>query len=165
MRLYHGSTAPVEFPRILETQRLLDFGKGFYTTTNREQAERWAIIKQKRIGKTAKAFVTEYGFLDALISNQLLNVKIYTQPSEEWLDFVVQNRNEDTKHGYDLVIGPVANDTLYQTFTLYEAGILTKPETIARLKVHPLFDQVSFHSHKVLKHLEFIVTYPVRINK
>lgn len=65
-------------------------------------------------------------------------------------------------HYYDVVIGPVANDTLYQTFTLYEAGILTKPETIARLKVHPLFDQVSFHSHKALEHLKFIDAYPVK---
>lgn len=162
MKLYHGSPAPVEQPRILETQRLLDFGKGFYTTTNREQAEKWAIIKQKRLGKTSESFVTEYKFLDSLISNQLLNVNIFSQPSEEWLDFVVQNRNEDTNHGFDLVIGPVANDTLYQTFTLYEAGILTKPETIARLKVHPLFDQVSFHSYKALEHLEYRHAYPVQ---
>jgi hypothetical protein len=162
MKLYHGSTAIVEQPRILETQRLLDFGKGFYTTTNRDQAERWAIIKQKRLGETAKSIVTVYEFKDLLLTNQSLTVRRFIQASEEWLDFVVQNRNEDVNHGYDLVIGPVANDTLYQTFTLYEAGILTKPETIARLKVHPLFDQVSFHSHKALGHLKFIDAYPVK---
>lgn len=164
MKLYHGSTAIVEQPRILETQRLLDFGKGFYTTTNREQAERWSIIKQKRLGETAKSIVTVYEFNDLLLTSQSLNVMRFNQTSEEWLDFVVQNRNEDINHGYDIVIGPVANDTLYQTFTLYEAGILTKPETIARLKVHPLFDQVSFHSHKALDHLKFIDVYPVKAN-
>lgn len=162
MKLYHGSTAIVELPRILETQRLLDFGKGFYTTTNRNQAERWAIIKQKRLGETAKSFVTTYEFNDLLLTSQSLNVMSFNQASEEWLDFVVHNRNEDVNHGYDVVIGPVANDTLYQTFTLYEAGILTKPETIARLKVHPLFDQVSFHSHKALGHLKIIDAYPVK---
>ena len=66
-----------------------------------------------------------------------------------------------TDMGY-LVVGPVANDTLYQTLTLYEVGILTKKETIARLKVHTLFDQVSFHSHKALEHLKFRSAYPVK---
>jgi len=49
MKVYHGSTEIVEYPLILDTQRLLDFGKGFYTTTNQEQAEKWALIKQKRV--------------------------------------------------------------------------------------------------------------------
>lgn len=66
MKLYHGSTAIVERPQILEVQRLLDFGKGFLHNTNREQAERWAIIKQKRLGETAKFFVTEYEFHNSL---------------------------------------------------------------------------------------------------
>jgi hypothetical protein len=48
MKLYHGSTIIIEKPIILDSQRLLDFGKGFYTTTNKEQAERWALIKAKR---------------------------------------------------------------------------------------------------------------------
>jgi hypothetical protein len=161
MKLYHGGIAVVEQPQILDTQRLLDFGKGFYTTTNMGQAERWAIIKQKRLGETAKSLVSEYEFDDFLLADQTLNVMLFKQASEEWLDFVVQNRNENVNHGYDMVIGPVANDTLYQTFTLYEAGILTKPETISRLKVHPLFDQVSFHSPKALVHLKFIDSYLV----
>ena len=47
MKLYHGSTYFVESPEVLETQRMLDFGKGFYTNTSKEQAEKWALIKQK----------------------------------------------------------------------------------------------------------------------
>jgi len=114
------------------------------------------------LGETTKSFVTTYEFNDLQLTSQSLKVIRFNHPSEEWLDFVVQNRNEDVYHGYDVVIGPVANDTLYQTFTLYETGILTKPETIARLKVHPLFDQVSFHSHKALEHLKFIDSYPIK---
>ena len=60
-----------------------------------------------------------------------------------------------------MVIGPVANDTLYQTLPLYEAGILTKPETIARLKVHPLYDQISFNTTKILSRLVFEIHYEV----
>lgn len=161
MLLYHGSVETIIQPKILEAQRLLDFGKGFYTTTNKEQAERWAAIKQKRTIKTVKAFVTVYEFNETLLKNDTLKIKIFTQADEEWLDFVIHNRSIDSATDYDLVIGPVANDTLYQTLTLYEAGILTKPETIARLKVHPLFDQVSFNSHRALEHLKFMDAYPV----
>jgi len=161
MQLYHGSLEIIEHPKILDQQRLLDFGKGFYTTTNKEQAERWAAIKQKRTVKTAKAFVTVYEFNEILLKNNTLKIKIFTLADEEWLDFVIYNRSFDSVGDYDVVIGPVANDTLYQTLTLYELGILTKPETIARLKVHPLYDQVSFHSHKALEHLKFRYAYPV----
>ena len=90
-------------------------------------------------------------------------LKEFDKADENWLDFVVKNRNEVYIHGYDLVKGPVANDTLYQTLSLYETGILTKPETIARLKVHPLFNQLSFHSNQAIKHLQFEKTYKINL--
>lgn len=156
MKLYHGSTDIIQQPLILETQRLLDFGKGFYTTSNQQQAERWAIIKQKRIGSSARSYVTVYEFDENILENQSVKVKVFDKANEEWLDFVVRNRNEEVYHFYDIIKGPVANDTLYQTLTLYETGILTKPEAIARLKVHPLFDQVSFHNQGVLANLKYV---------
>jgi len=162
MQLYHGSVEIIEHPKILDQQRLLDFGKGFYTTTNKEQAERWAAIKQKRTSKTAKAIVTVYEFDENLLTSDSLKIKIFKQANEEWLDFVVHNRNINSAANYDIVIGPVANDTIYQTLTLYEVGILTKKETISRLKVHPLFDQISFHRQIVLEHLKFMDSYPVK---
>ena len=159
MQLYHGSTELIKYPKILEQQRLLDFGKGFYTTTNKEQAERWAAIKQKRTSRTAKAIITVYELDENLLNSEILKVKIFTQANEAWLDFVIHNRNIESGTNYDIVIGPVANDTLYQTLILYEAGILTKKETIARLKVHPLFDQLSFNTQKALEYLKYIRSY------
>ena len=88
MQLYHGSVEIIEHPKILDQQRLLDFGKGFYTTTNKEQAERWAAIKQKRLLKKAKAFVTVYEFNEILLKNDTLKIKIFTQANEQWLDFI-----------------------------------------------------------------------------
>ena len=38
MNLYHGSYIQVSQPKILTQVRLLDFGMGFYTTTDKEQA-------------------------------------------------------------------------------------------------------------------------------
>lgn len=161
MQLYHGSIEIIKHPKILEKQRLLDFGKGFYVTSSIEQARRWALIKKKRATGKAKAIVNVYHIADDLIYTSELKIKIFSEASEKWLEFILFNRSNDTPHGYDIVFGPVANDTLYQTLTLFESGILTKPETIARLKVHRLFDQFSFHTPAALACLDFVEAYVV----
>lgn len=161
MKLFHGSTIIVEQTRLLETQRFLDFGKGFYTTTNQNQAERWALIKQKRLQSEAKAIVSIYHLPKDIFSDKLYEIHEFTKADEQWLDFVFQNRKRSAEHKFDMVIGPVANDTLYATLTLYEVGILSKPETIQRLKVHKLFDQISFHSEKAINQLVFFESYEV----
>lgn len=163
MKLFHGSTAEIIKPLVIESQRLLDFGKGFYTTTNPDQAEKWALIKQKRISTSANCIVSVYHFDDSLFGSGKFNIKKYDKANEEWLDFVVGNRRGLIEHNYDLVIGAVANDILYQTLSLYESSILTKSETISRLKTHLLFDQVSFHNANVLSYLSFINSYQVEI--
>ena len=126
-----------------------------------EQAGNWALIKQKRIIDASKAFITVYDFDDTLFNAENLIVKRFDNANDEWLDFVVGNRKGNETHLYDVVIGAVANDTLYQTLSLYETGILTKSETTSRLKTHLLFDQISFHNNKVLSHLKFIESYEV----
>ncbi|MEI6754022.1 MAG: DUF3990 domain-containing protein [Paludibacter sp.] len=126
MKIYHGSTEIIEKPLILESQRLLDFGKGYYTTTNSDQAEKWAVIKRNRIGNEAKSIVSEYEFDDKLLLSERYRVKIFEEADEEWLDFVVNNRRVHKNHPFDLVKGAVANDTLYRTLSLFETGILTK---------------------------------------
>lgn len=155
MKIYHGSTELVHLPTILNTQRLLDFGNGFYTTTNYEQAQRWAIIKRNRIAKEADAVVNVYNFDEKLLDTDIFKLRLFKTADEDWLDFIVSNRRSSIPHPYDIVMGAVANDTLYQTLTLYETGILTKQETIVRLKVHTLFDQLSFHTSEVLKKVIF----------
>ena len=42
MIVYHGSNMIVDHPDVRHSFRDLDFGRGFYVTTIREQAERWA---------------------------------------------------------------------------------------------------------------------------
>lgn len=163
MKLFHGSTIIVENPKLMENQRFLDFGKGFYTTTNQNQAERWAIIKQKRMRSQTKAIVSIYQLPKNIFSDKLLQIQEYTKADEQWLDFVFQNRKGTAEHNFDIVIGPVANDTLYATLSLYETGILSKTETIQRLKAHKLFDQVSFHTEKALSYLKFFDSYEVKV--
>lgn len=159
MKLYHGGTEIINKPLMLNNQRLLDFGSGFYTTTNREQAEKWAIIKQKRIGSPAKAIVSVFQITDYLLESDNYKVKHFQDANEEWLDFILSNRRENINHSFQIVKGAVANDTLYASLLLFESGILSKQETITRLKVDKLFDQISFHDQQVMDELEFIEHY------
>jgi hypothetical protein len=160
MKLFHGGIEIVEYPKIFDVQRLLDFGNGFYTTTNINQAESWATIKKKRIGNV-KSIVSIYEINDDLIYNPNYQTKIFEKADEQWLDFIVSNRKGNLIHPYDIVKGPVADDTLYTTLLLFETGILSKKETIIRLKTHKLFDQISFHNKEVIKELNFTEAYEV----
>jgi len=162
MRLYHGGTEPVQKPLIIETQRLLDFGKGFYVTSNQDQANRWALIKQNRNGSNTIATISVYEFDEKLFDNGTYEVKLFETANEAWLDFISSNRQKHINHPFDIVKGAVANDTLYATLVLYEAGVLSKQETIIRLKAHKLFDQISFHNQMVLSELKFIESYQLK---
>ena len=161
MKLFHGSTEVVENPKLIENQRYLDFGSGFYTTTNQNQAERWSIIRNKRLNNSGKPIVSIFQISKDLFARQDYRIKKFIHADEQWLDFVFNNRKGLHTHNYDIVIGAVANDTLYSTLTLYESGILSKQETIKRLKIHKLFDQISFHNDLVLKELVFFDSYEV----
>ena len=149
MIIYHGSTQIIDCPRLIESDRFLDFGKGFYTTTNIEQATRWATIKQKRTAAKV-AYVNLYEIDNDLLSNNDLSILLFPNANREWLEFVTGNRRGNPLHEYDIVKGAVANDTIYQTLVLYEAGAYTVEETVTRLKVHRLFDQISFHTERAL---------------
>ena len=154
MILYHGSTEIVDKPKILIAEHYLDFGYGFYTTTSREQASRWAEIKKKRTN-SENSFLNIYEIDDSVFLDNSFTMLNFDNPSHEWLEFVIGNRNGKAMHNYDFVQGPVADDRLYQTFTMYETGILTSEETIRRLKINKLYDQLSFHTEKALKKLIF----------
>lgn len=154
MKLYHGSTEKIETPQIIKSNHFLDFGYGFYTTTSLEQATKWAQIKKKRIlGQNAYVNVYE---VDEYFLESLPKVLEFTSASRSWLEFVINNRRGLSTHSYDCVKGAVADDTLYETLSLYESGVLSVEDTIKRLRVHHLFDQISFHTNKALNKLKFI---------
>ena len=126
MRLYHGSTMTVRKPAISRSRSKTDFGKGFYTTTSREQAEKWAQIKKNREGddENVRAVVSVFEFDEKLLDSAQYNTRHFSGATAEWLDFVVSNRKGDASHDYDIIMGPVANDKLYATISLYETGVL-----------------------------------------
>lgn len=155
MKVYHGSLNQVKKPTIERGRPSTDFGKGFYTTTNFEQAKRWALNKRKTEGGEAKAFVSTYEIEDNLLHDKKYNIKKFDAPEAEWLSFVVNCRRA-VAHSYDIVFGAVANDRIYTTITLYESQILTAEETVARLKVNDYYNQISFHTDSVINELHFI---------
>lgn len=162
MIVYHGSNLIVDQPRLVNQNRTLDFGYGFYTTTNQNQAISFAEKVTDRRGSGSPC-ISMYEVPELDILKRKLKVLILPEPDEEWLDFVFANRSGTySGNQYDIVFGPVANDTIYRTFIAYEAGILTKEETIARLKVKKLFDQMTFTTEMALKELKYIGQYKYR---
>ena len=155
MIVYHGSVVSVEVPIILGSERMLDFGNGFYTTSNKDQANRWSeIVAEKR--KTKTRIITEYEFDLETAKNALLVVS-FDKPNAEWLDFVCSNRNgQKPPVSYDIAIGPVANDQVYAVVTLYEQGVLSKEAAIIELRVRKLYNQILFHTEESLKCCQYI---------
>lgn len=159
MILYHGSNTIVKEPKLIEQNRFLDFGYGFYLTTNKTQAENFA--QKVVIRRGGKPIVNVYEF-DEETSLAKIKFKRFDSPDGEWLDFVSEHRN-GTYAGeiYDLIIGAVANDDVYRTLQVYGAGILTKEQAIEALKIKKLFNQYVFASEQSLKLLKFIESVEV----
>ena len=153
MILYHGSNVEVCEPKLLKNQRELDFGKGFYTTSDLEQASRWAKRTAARL-KQSRGAVTVYCIDDDQLN--LLSVLSFDEPNEEWLRFVAANR-KGTKESddYDVIFGPVANDQTMPVIDLYLDGMYDEAEAIKRLLPQKLKDQYTFKTEKALNLLNF----------
>lgn len=151
MKIYHGSLEIVRNPAIRKPNRTLDYGEGFYTTTDYQQAASWVMRHKKN---------TDVGYVNVyevdLECIKKLNTLWFDEPTDEWIDFVDNNRNKPGfTHNYDFVYGPVANDRVYACFALYESGVFGKEDLLRELKVYDLVDQLLFHTDAALEHLEF----------
>ena len=154
MILYHGSIVVVENPEIRVGDRYLDFGYGFYTTMNEEQAIKWT-EKQKNRNGTNIGYISTYDF-DVEKAESELKIIRFDKADKEWLDFVSANRKGQCPETYDIVIGPVADDGVYEVVRFYEIGVYDLEEALKRLKVEELYNQVLFHTEKSLSYLKFI---------
>ena len=159
MRLYHGSTVAVRKPSLRPGRSNADFGKGFYTTSNPEQAERWAHIKQER-EQSSRAVVSVYEFDESFLDNSDLNIRHFDGADEPWLYFVTDCR-KSRSHDYDLVLGPVANDKVFTTVNLFESGVLSAEAAILQLRAYKTYDQLSFHTDRAIGALRFVEAHEV----
>ncbi len=150
MEVYHGGYCAIESPEIITGKYTKDFGTGFYCTELKEQAIRWA-----RRYDIPTVSVYEFEL------NHDLNVLHFKEMTEEWLNFIVECRNQ-VPHKYDIVIGAMANDQVYNYISDYVGGILTREQfwVLAKFK-HPTH-QISFCTPEALKCLSFVKAVEIK---
>lgn len=154
MELYHGSNVPVFNPKLIESDRKLDFGSGFYLTSSRDQAGRWANLTTMRRGK-GKPTITVFRRDETEVKN--LSVLHFKSANESWLNFIATNREgKSSDQKWDLVIGPVANDRTMPVIRLFLAKVYTVSETLRRLLPQKLDDQYTFRTEKAIDTLSFL---------
>ena len=131
--LYHGSTLSIEHPLAKVGRADLDFGRGFYLTSLRSQAEQWAARVQLLRASTT-AWINVYEFdMDAAIKAgfKLLRFDAYDQ---HWLNFIVASRNgKQPWKDYDIIEGGVANDRVIDTIEDYLNDIITIEQALGQL--------------------------------
>lgn len=134
--IYHGSCYQVKEPNIIKGKYAKDFGNGFYCTILREQAEKWA-------RKYDTSFINVYESHD----NPSLKIKEFTIMTEEWLDFII-NCHNGKEHQYDIVVGAMAEDQVYNYVNDLINGIITREVfwELAKFK-HPTH-QIAFCKEK-----------------
>lgn len=152
MKLFHGSNVVVQTPKILSGLRALDFGAGFYLTSSRLQAQKWTGAVARRRG-TEEGIVNSYTLDDNF--HLVLRVLEFPTANADWLDFVVQNRKGQIVSSYDLVVGPVANDSTLPVIDDYMDGKYDKEEAVKRLMPQKLTDQYAFLTEKAIQFLRF----------
>ena len=154
MKLYHGTNVDFDVIDLTKSNKYKDFGKGFYLTDIRSQAEELAAKKSRLFG--GYPVIQEYEFDESLLSSAELKVLKFDKPSTEWAEFIFKNRNRDYNftHDYDIVIGPIANDGVAYLLGRYEEGTLTIEELSDKLDYKKLNSQYFFGTNKSLKYLK-----------
>ena len=146
MIIYNGSYMEVTKPDVSLSRANVDFGKGFYTTPLREQAVKWAQRYKARMGSS---IISIYE-LDEEKMRRDFWVKEFTEYSDEWLDYIVSCRREECPKQYDVVIGGVANDKVFDTIELFFDGLIEKSVAIERLRYEKPNLQICFCSQNVI---------------
>jgi hypothetical protein len=155
MRVFHGSYAEVGEIDLTKSRNNLDFGKGFYVTKIRSQAEFWA-TRMGRFYKT-DGVVSEFEFYENAFEHYALKVLRFSSYTEQWLDFVVLNRDPKSPipaHDYDIIEGPVANDDVNDRINDYLEKIVSKPDFLKELALHRPTHQICLCTVRSLQMIE-----------
>jgi hypothetical protein len=161
MKVYHGSYTVIDKIDLSKAMANRDFGRGFYVTKFRHHAEAWA----KNIGRNHKTegVVSEFEYSDNGFIRDICKIKQFDDYNEEWLDFVVMNRdrdNPDPAHDYDIVEGPVADDKIQNTLRLYLKGKIPRDKFLKMLSMHEETHQICFCTLNSLQCIERIDDTP-----
>ncbi len=159
MIVYHGSNVIVQHPDVIHTCRNLDFGKGFYVTTVKEQAERWATRKADFEGGMPVLNCYEW---NEDVSG--IRVQDFGEDLDSWIDFVCDCRDGGEQYmSYDLIIGKVADDKVFRVVDMYHQGIWDKERALKEIRVYPTYDQIAFVAQGAIDRLlKFVGAEEVR---
>jgi hypothetical protein len=155
MRVYHGSYTEIDEIDLSKCELYRDFGRGFYVTAIRDQAEYWANRKGRMV--KGKGCITAYDFIENAFEHWKFHVLRFAGYSEEWLDFVVMNRNPDLPtpaHDYDIIEGPVADDKVTQRLSKYLSGDISKETFLEELKFFRRTHQICLCTQRSLQALK-----------
>ena len=142
--IYHGSYCEVKNPELKSGKYSKDFGTGFYCTILEEQAIKWA-------QKYETPIVNKYEYEE----NPSLKIKEFTLMTEEWLDFIINCRS-GKKHNYDIVIGAMVDDQIYNYITDLMSGAITRSAFWELAKFRHPTHQIAFCTTKALQCIKFI---------
>lgn len=155
MKVYHGSYTEIKAVDLSQCEPYKDFGKGFYVTKFKEQAEFWA--NRKGFPYKNKGVVSEFDFVFDELVTRNCKFKRFETYSEEWFDFVIHNRNRKSTipaHDYDIVEGPVADDKVQRRIDDYLNGEISRETFLEEIKWHEETHQICFCTVFSLQFLE-----------
>lgn len=150
MLIYHGSYLTIERPIIQIIGFYKDFGYGFYCTNFEKQAKRWALNKSPR----HVVNVYEYS------PSETVNILTFETMTEEWLDFIISCR-QGVPHPYDIVEGPMADDTIWDYIEDLVNGNITREAFWVLAKFKYPTHQIVFCTEKALESLTFKASYEI----
>ena len=156
MTLYHGSNVNIDKIDLNRCHPDKDFGRGFYLTDIREQAEQMALRRTHIVGE-GTPLISTFTFDEDSLQDGSLSVKLFEEPSEEWALFVLENRKASISgfgHHYDVVIGPVADDGVAFQLERYNRGIITLEMLIKELTYRKLNRQYFFGTERAISKLK-----------
>ena len=157
MKLYHGTN--IEFYQIdlTKSNRFKDFGQGFYLTDIKQQAVELSEKRASRDG--GNPIVQEYEFDEKQLDNSAIRVLRFSNPTTKWAEFIYKNRKRQEPiylHGYDIVIGPIADDGVAYLLYWYEEGSYTIEDLARELKYEKLNNQYFFGTNRAISLLKRI---------
>ena len=134
--LYHGSNVDIENIDLSRSKRGKDFGQGFYLNANPDQAMAMA-TRTARFLNEGEPTLSCFEFDNEEAAKNGLKIKVFTDYSEEWAEFVVMNRKNNSDvpaHPYDIVIGPIADDTVGVQIRRFIMGYLSVSALVEELR-------------------------------
>jgi len=157
MKLYHGTNFDFQGISLLKCKPNRDFGRGFYLTDIRRQAQRMA-VRRCEFEESGTPVVQVYEFDRSLLTNGELRVKHFMHVSAEWAEFILKNRKARGRkmHDYDVVIGPVADDGVVFQLNLYMQRLITLDALVKELTFRKLNRQYFFGTEHAIKKLKRI---------